>query len=73
MGDPEATVTGTPAKTATLGVRAGPTLLRSVDDLATRAGLTRSEVVRLALVRLSEQGIPEGLDAAALRAARRTD
>ena len=66
-------MTGTPAKTATLGVRAGPTLLRSVDELANRVGLTRSEVVRLALVRLSEQGIPEGLDAAALRAARRTD
>ncbi len=66
-------MTGTPAKTATLGVRTGPTLLRSVDELANRAGLTRSEVVRLALVRLSEQGIPEGLDAEVLRAARQTD
>ena len=66
-------MTGSTAKTATLGVRAGPGLLRSVDELASRAGLTRSEVVRLALVRLSEQGIPAGLDAEVLRAARRTD
>ncbi len=64
---------GNETRTVTLGVRAGPSLLRRVDDIATGAGLTRSEVVRLALVRLSEQGIPEALDAAALRAARRTD
>ncbi len=59
--------------TTTLGVRTGPVLLGRVDTMAAQAGLTRSEVVRLALARLSEQGIPEGLDAAALRAARRTD
>lgn len=60
------------AKTATLGVRAGVTLLRRVDDLASRAGLTRSEVVRLALVRLDQAGLAN-LDADALRAARRMD
>jgi len=56
-------------KTATLGVRTGPALLRRVDELAGRAGLTRSEVVRLALVRLERDELPS-LDAEALRAAR---
>ncbi len=64
---------GSTTKTTTLGVRAGPNLLRRIDDLAIRAGLTRSEVVRLALVRLSAQGIPDQLDPETLRAARRTD
>ena len=58
------------AKTTTLGVRTGPALLRRVDALADHAGLTRSEVIRLALVRLDGEGLPEGLDAEALRAAR---
>ncbi len=59
--------------TTTLGVRTGPALLGRVDTLAKQAGLTRSEVVRLALVRLDQQGLPAALDAEALRAARRAD
>ena len=56
-------------KTATLGVRTGLALLRRIDELADHSGLTRSEVVRLALTRLDRDGIPT-LDADMLRAAR---
>ncbi len=65
-------MTESSAKAATLGVRAGPDLLRRVDDMAMRAGLTRSEVVRLALVRLDQAGLTN-LDAETLRAARGMD
>ncbi len=63
----------TASRTTVLGVRTGPVLLGRVDTLAREAGLTRSEVIRLALVRLDQQGLPAALDAEALRAARRTD
>ena len=46
---------------------------RTTTTLGVRPGPTRSEVVRLALARLSEQRLPERLDAAARRAARRMD
>jgi len=61
------------ARTPMLGVRAGPALLERADMLARQVGLTRSEVVRLALAKLCDEGLPNGLDADLMRAARMTD
>ena len=58
------------ARTPMLGVRTGPALLERADTLARQVGLTRSEVVRLALVKLCDEGLPNGLDADLMRAAR---
>jgi len=61
---------GTETRTPILGVRTSPALLARADALARRFGLTRSEVVRLALARLCDAGLPNGLDANLMRAAR---
>jgi len=57
-------------RTPILGVRTSPALLERADTLAREVGLTRSEVVRLALVKLCDEGLPNGLDADLMRAAR---
>jgi len=61
---------GNETRTPILGVRTSPALLGRADTLAREVGLTRSEVVRLALVKLCDEGLPNGLDADLMRAAR---
>ncbi len=55
-----------------LGCKATPEFIAEVDELGRRAGLNRSELIRLALVRLAGDELPPALlESAPLRRAAR--